>query len=515
MPIFELDIKGKPYEIEAPDMDSAIKAVGGFNGIQQSTSPQEKTDALIASRPNAIEETVKARLPWQAQGLLNLIPGGNNLATSYNAAQAVGLGNTLVQSALTNPALALKKDVNQTNPVERLKQGAGIALNPIPTIAKYGGEIVKGLTGQKRGEYGDITRSTGFGENIPIDFIPGGGKNLNELIARTSGLGIDAALGSALMPKIPPVAFREGTKLIKSTAGEIVGSAKGLGNKVLRGGLNPQEVSRIESEYGNNVGNLVDKVKRFLGFKAQEANTSYMKALASAPEGKQINIRPAIEEAGKRLKKLGLITEKGNLTELGNSEIAQDSVYGKLLDFYRGANAISGVEKLESKTSLTPNQIVKAMKAQRETLVNVDQYTFFRDKLNNLYKNKPSDVDVSKVVNQFYQDGENSGIKGLQKARELSRKSFEIQDRFIDSKGDLKIANEAKLSKLGVGKLSKQDLDHIKEIEDYIGQPIASEAEKINKINRSFKNIRRAKDMAIGGAITALGLGGVNKLRGD
>ena len=174
--------------------------------------------------------------------------------------------------------------------------------------------------------------------------------------------------------------------------------------------------------------NIAPKIyDKFVEFE-NKANSAYRQAIKSAPEGKQINIKPAIQEAGKRLKGLGLITETGNLTELGQSEIARDSVYGKLLDFYKSADAISGVEKLKGK-ALTQSQMIKASRAMNETLVNKEQFTFLRDKLNALYKNKPSDIDVSKVVNEFYQAGENSGMKGLQQARELQRKLFEIEDK--------------------------------------------------------------------------------------
>jgi len=161
----------------------------------------------------------------------------------------------------------------------------------------------------------------------------------------------------------------------------------------------------------------------------QFADDAYKQAINSAPEGKQIDIRASIEEAGNRLKKLGLITKTGNMTELGKSEIARDSVYGKLLDFYKSADAISGVGKLAKKPSLTQGQMINLMKAGKETRVNKDQFLFLRDKLNALYKNKPSDIDVSKVANKFYEAGEASGMKGLQAARKLEREVFQIEKK--------------------------------------------------------------------------------------
>ena len=178
--------------------------------------------------------------------------------------------------------------------------------------------------------------------------------------------------------------------------------------------------------------NIAPRVYNKLTNFVKTAHDAYSKAVNSAPEGKSINIRPAIEKAGDELKQLGLITQKGNLTELGNSEIAKDSVYGKLLDFYQSANAISGVEKLQGK-DLTQSQMVKAFKAMRETKVNKKQFIFFRDKLNALYKNKSSDIDVSGVRDAFYKSGEDAGMEGLNIAKSLENKVFDIEDK-IDIK---------------------------------------------------------------------------------
>ena len=307
------------------------------------------------------------------------------------------------------------------------------------------------------------------------------------------------------------------------TKGRVLPNPTNIGNKMFRSGLSKSEALRVEQQYGNSQAALVDQAKGKLNDKISSGNKVYRRVMDNAPEGKQINVRPSIEEAGKRLKRLGLITEKGNLTELGNSEIARDSVYGKLLDFYKSADSISGVGKLAGKESLTQGQMIKSFKADRETLVNKDQYTFLRDKLNSLYKNKPSDVDVSKVVNQFYSDGEISGLKGLQEARKLTREGFINSERFLTDSGDLKIANEANLSKIGVKTsrgqpaLSKQTLDHIKELEAYIGHPIEKDATSINKINQAYQRMKiikdRAKWVGIGAAGTVLGTSASGKVK--
>jgi hypothetical protein len=174
--------------------------------------------------------------------------------------------------------------------------------------------------------------------------------------------------------------------------------------------------------------NLTPKVYQKIDNIVQSAHNAYNKAVNSVPQGKSINIRPAIEKAGDELKQLGLITEKGLMTELGSSEIARDSVYGKLLDFYKSADAISGVKSLQGK-ELTQGQMIKVSKAAKETLVNKKQFLFFRDKLNALYKGKPSDIDVSGVRDAFYKSGEDAGMKGLNVAKSLENNAFDIADK--------------------------------------------------------------------------------------
>jgi len=238
-----------------------------------------------------------------------------------------------------------------------------------------------------------------------------------------------AALGGAL-----PVAgaAAKGVGQVISKAGR--GIAKNVG------GITDATVSTIKRLGASKVfdplkekadyitQNLVPRVYTKVNKIVQSAHDAYNKAVSSAPEGKSINIRPAIEKAGNELKQLGLITESGQMTELGNSEIARDSVYGKLLDFYQSADAISGVGKLQGKT-LTQGQMLKAFKAEGETLVNKKQFLFFRDKLNSLYKNKPSDIDVSGVRDAFYKSAEASGMKGLNAAKALENNVFEIEDK--------------------------------------------------------------------------------------
>ncbi|HNX03845.1 MAG TPA: hypothetical protein PKM71_09295, partial [Candidatus Cloacimonas sp.] len=385
-------------------------------------------------------------------------------------------GLSRVESTIANPALDLQE--GNVRPVSMPTNPGEVVNNASQVVSDLVPSIIQGITGQKKGQLGDIMRNVGAPEPVASSIGLLGMLGLGNLA--TKGNIAPSVVGKSL-PEIAGNVKNEVSGIgnaVKSGINNTGETIKDLSNKFWRSGLPKEEVVRLDKEYGLSNSSLVDTVKTKLNNKIGVADEAYRVAMDNAPEGKQINIRPAIEQAGKKLKKLGLITEKGTLTELGNSEIARDSVYGKLLDFYKSADSISGVGNLASKEALTEGQMLKYMKAQRQTLVNKDQFTFLRDKLNTLYKNKPSDVDVSSVVNQFYTDGENSGIKGLQQARQLTREAFQNESKFLNrNTGDLKIATEQKLSRIGTDKpLSKQELDHIRELERYIGHPIEKDA---------------------------------------
>lgn len=327
---------------------------------------------------------------------------------------------------------------------------------------------------------------------------------------------IPAAVGSAAGALALGYAGKGVAKMVKATP-EAMEAIKNIPDKFFRGGLSKVEALRIEQEYGASNGSLVDIVKNKLKQTISFADEMYKNAFKNTPESKFIDIKTAIEEAGRRLKRLGLVTERGNMTELGKSEIARDSTYGKLLDFYQSADAISGVGKLQGK-ALTQKQMIKAMSAERRTLVNKEQFLFLRDKLNSLYKNKPSDMDVSKVADRFYQAGEDSGLKGLQAARKLEREAFYQEEKFLDNRGDLRIASEAKLNRIGTDKpLSKQEMAHIEELQRYVKHPIISDAGKINKLNEAKSLTAKRKEQikwgAIGAGTTLAGVGGANKIK--
>jgi len=365
-----------------------------------------------------------------------------------------------------------------------------------------GEEILKSFTGERFAVPADIGKAAGWYPALAD--LAGFGAELGLLSPKST-----ATTAKRMVTEPATVAREAGQEIatigrvITKPIKEAVETIKNIPNRFFRGGLTKSEAIRVESQYGASNGTLLEQAKNTLDDITTQVDNTYNAVFKKAPENKFIDIKPSINEAGKRLKRLNLITEKGNLTELGQSEIAKDSVYGKLLDFYQSSKAISGVEKLEGR-ALTQSQMLRAFGAERQTLVNKDQYLFFRDKLNSLYKNKPSDIDVSRVVDKFYQAGEDSGLKGLQAARKLERKAFYYKGKFLNENGDFKLINEAKLNKVGIGKLAQQDINHIQELQQYVKMPILDDAGKINKLNaakQTIKNIKKYGKYSAGGAV--------------
>jgi hypothetical protein len=476
--------KGRDYfaeEVEAPSTNKPF--------LPKRQQVQEE----IARRPGSIRTVVSSMPKMNLATLLDLATKGpmgalTSLASPAVAAAAVPLQR--VESAVAAPALEAQSG----------------NLNFMDLLRASG----RGLIGKDQAQLGDVIRTTGFGGKA------------NEVLAGTTGLlgagalGVGMAKGaSALAPKVAPIATKAGQAVGKA-AGAPVRFAKNVARRsaanYITDDVAPQahavyqdsikkftpqiqqfakeelkipetaiktisksgvdDVMATAEKYGNSTDPIYQKVEQGFVNKENSADRVYQAAMDSAPEGRSINIRPAIEESGRRLKSLGLITENGNLTQLGRSEISRDSVYGKLLDFYKSADSISGVKNLQGKP-LTQGQMIKASKALRETLVNKDQYTFLRDKLNSLYKNKPSDVDVSKVVNRFYADGEASGIKGLQQARGLQRQAFQARENLY-RKG---LIAEKKLDRFQT--LSAAEKRQLSEIEKYIGEPFVDDLDKL------------------------------------
>jgi hypothetical protein len=429
----KMNIYGDVLNRPAAAVRSFIQGKGWLNG------------ALRPSEVPTFQEIYEKKVPFKARMALGLLgPLGGQAGTTVDIA---------------------------TDPVAVATMGL-----PFTKAGKGIDTIITGTGKQFVGKAGEIAQ--GMVKSPTVKIAEKGISNIKSSLSvpwRATQQGIEYLKKSSadyINQKVVPDAYEAYQNSIKNWTPQIQKFA------VEKLGIPPTAVDTIKKkgvDYVNKVRVFYDDTTDLIsqkiigGFedKWKVADDAYGSAMNNVGSGKAININRSINEAGARLKRLGLITERGNLTELGKSEISRDSVYGKMLDFYQSADAISGVEKLQGK-SLTQGQMIKAMKADRETLVNKDQYTFLRDKLNSLYKNKPSDVDVSRVVNQFYADGEASGLKGLQQARSLQRQAFQAEEKYLNKQGGLKaLGKERGLDKFH--KMTQDEIRQLREVENYTG----------------------------------------------
>ena len=106
---------------------------------------KQKTEALISKRPEAVGEFVKE---WQAKpkGILPTI-----LHPPLAGLKGLNILRQKGEAAIANPLMELQETV---------------ARPPFETAKRAGIGILKGLTGERRGELGDIPRRAGFGEPV-------------------------------------------------------------------------------------------------------------------------------------------------------------------------------------------------------------------------------------------------------------------------------------------------------------------------------------------------------------
>lgn len=486
--------QGDIFDQIAPE--SPVKKIGQTVIGPKPSFGQNVLNLMPNWRPEAIPEAINKQ-PQIVKDLETIPTNFLNQFSLNHLRSFSNSGNVPIPFEAKNPV------------INAVAKGAGIAgaiTNPVTRAIAGAGGMVKSALG-----FGAAGASYAPTEN-PFDVkqraLQGGFAAVTpfamkgaEKGSKIIGKGIDAVKKSSadyVTSNIAPRAYQiyqdavdSFTPQIQRFAENKLGIPKSVVETIKSQGM--KGIDNVRTALKDSTDSIYQKLEGGIVNIRNQADRSYQMAMDSAPEGKVINIKPSIESAGRKLKDLGLITKTGNLTELGQSEIARDSVYGKLLDFYKSADSISGVKGMKSagakittykdifgnKTvypegDLTFNQGKKLMDSTSRTLVNKGQYQFFRDKLNALYKGKPSDVDVGDVVNQFYKDGEVSGIKGLQNARALQRKAFSIEDKFQNSP----LIKERKLN--NYHNLTEQEKRSLNELQSLVGVNVNDELSAVS-----------------------------------
>lgn len=255
----------------------------------------------------------------------------------------------------------------------------------------------------------------------------------------------------------------------------------------------PQVVSESANSLKNTTDSVYQNITSLIKEKVDQAIKLYDNVIANAPETKSINIHNTYKELGNVLRKYGFINSSGKRTPLANEASMQNSIYRKLLDVYESRNNLVGIKALEGK-DLTSSQMVKMMRADRETLINKNQFQLIRDNLNQLYREAPSDINLSKVISQLHIDADASGIQGLQIARKAFREARQLEDRFLNSP----IIKERKLDK--IFKLSGEEMRSLRDLENMLNIKIEVPVKDIVAKQMLEKGLRSQKieDVVLG-----------------
>lgn len=188
-----------------------------------------------------------------------------------------------------------------------------------------------------------------------------------------------------------------------------------------------------------------------------KADDSYGKAFDKS-KVEFIGLNQTYNKIGGVLKKYGFIDLQGKPTS--RVESFKDSPYKRLNDIYQDMR----------RSLLSPGEKIAT------GIVPKNDFILFRDQINKLYKDVPSDRDVYSILNGLYDDAEKSGIKGINAARSLQRQAFEAEssnlgkaisdlsdpiklDRTLSSLGNPKNYNLREAYKGLIGKDNYDDLE--------------------------------------------------------
>lgn len=451
---------------------------------QQQEAKQQYFDTVVRQNPKfqSLGQSEQASAAGQFFGNSSIKP--DSLNRFANADNRIAARPSGIQDLVRNPPTMqhpLGAALRTLGAAGQLYQGvpASIALDlqrgrPQDIMGNLG----KTVTGQRVPQYGDVFKGANNNEQSLRGAL---GRGMAKA-APVVGLATDIALspgGAESMAAVGKGAINLGKGTIENI--------KNIPDNFFRGGLTKPEAIRIEQQYGGSNGSLVETVKGKLNEQINKAQDSYKKAI-NGFKGNAINSQEFYQTIQKGLRDKGWVDLQGNPTARFQSGL--DPVVDKLTNLY-----------LDLRNA--PTSAGKRITGQ---IMSKEDFSTYRDALGAMLREKPSDVLVMGARNALYNSAEKSGMSGIKVARDMEKTAFQRADQFLNrNTGDLKIATEARLSRIGTDKpLSQQEIRHIQELQRYVNHPIISEADKINKLNKAKDIIRNMKQYGKGAAGAAV-----------
>ena len=209
-------------------------------------------------------------------------------------------------------------------------------------------------------------------------------------------------------------------------------------------------IQKIRQTYNNSTDAISQRIANGFRKMEQQADDAYVKAVDSF-KGKSINSQSFYQSIQRGLRVKGWVDLQGNPTTRYRSGL--DPVTDKLTDLYLDMRPVT-------------TGVGKRMVGQ---IISKEDFFTYRDALNSMLKDRPSDRLVMQAKNALYGSAEKSGMTGLKAARDLEAKVFSMGDKFLDSQGNLKaLGKEQNLGRFH--KLSQDQIRQLREIEGYVGE---------------------------------------------
>ncbi len=197
---------------------------------------------------------------------------------------------------------------------------------------------------------------------------------------------------------------------------------------------------------------IADRLQKGLGSRRQLADDAYQRAMDSVPENHIFSVNKVRSTLRNNLAKKGLVDVDGVPTSRVKIATAADK---GLVEVY--------------------DELAKLPQA------NKTDFTFFRDKLSNLYSNRAtSNIDVAKASSALYDDAADSGFQFLREARDLQRQAFRMEARFSNSA----LTKQTKLDKYH--KWTAEEQRELKDLTSYIEDTFEIDAGIIDDLDATI-----------------------------
>lgn len=475
-------------------------------------------DTAKAIPRGIIEPLLKNLLLRPLQGAESLISGQPPVEFNYPFPKIMGgdinvkpvrtvpqaLGATAQTAALAIPGMPTLAGIlyGAGGAMDERKSGGQIAKEALMggTIGKVAGMTLGGqplLTGRTGKVVGNIAKGA---TEFPSKAGRWTGRNIGGITDATESTILKYGAKDVFQPKYAQADFitqdlapsiestfrksvQEFTPEIQNYAKSELKIPESAINTIKTKGVNA--VNQTRQTLGDTTDVISQNMKEGFQLKNQSVKDAYAKALSNY-KGNTIESSEFFQAIQKGLRDKGWIDLQGNPTTRYKSGL--DPVFDKLTNMYEDMRT-----PLSNRGTRVTGKVISK-----------EDFSTYRDALGSMLKEKPSDRLVMSARNSLYNSAENSGIKGIKTARDMERQVFEMEDKFLDSQGNLKALGKEKTLD-NFHNLSKDQIRQLREMEDYIGVKFVDDLDTLtasrylddfNKINSESiaKDMVRARD---------------------